>query len=89
MTHSHQAEIHSWLIETGASMDDARTIARKARTARGVPNEEIESTGLPDDVQGHIGDAVASLRRVTASGHAPAALVDALDLLTSLPHRES
>ncbi|CAM2823090.1 hypothetical protein GCM10009763_02670 [Dermacoccus profundi] len=89
MTHSHQADIHSWLTETGASMDDARTIARKARTARGVPNEEIESTGLPDDVQGHIGDAVASLRRVTASGHAPAALVDALDLLTSLPHRES
>lgn len=88
MTHSHQAEVHTWLMEHGAEVDSARAIARKARAARGVSTEAVESVGLPEDVQQHIGDAIASLRQVTADGHAPAALVDALELLTALPHRE-
>lgn len=88
MTHSHQAEVHEWLMAHGADVDDARAIARKARAARGVSDEVVEAAGLPDQVQKHIGEAILALRKVTSHGHAPAALVDALDLLTGLPHRE-
>lgn len=88
MTHSHQAEIHAWLMEHGAEIDDARVIAHKARVARGVSDERVEAAGLPDEVQQHLGEAITALREVTRQGYAPAAVIDALDLLAALPHRE-
>ena len=88
MTHSHQAEVHAWLLEHEAHVDDARDIRRKARTARGVPSESIETEGLDAQTQAHIGAAVAALRKAAAGTNPPATLVEALDLLTRLPHHE-
>ena len=65
-----------------------QTLSRAARTARGVPSESIETEGLDAQTQAHIGAAVAALRKAAAGTNPPATLVEALDLLTRLPHHE-
>ena len=75
MTHSHQAEIHQWLTEHGATMDDAATIARKARAHR-------RAAGAPDDVLRHqVSHAISALRLATDADDAPAEVCEALNLL--------
>lgn len=46
MTHSHWAKLHQWLMENGATADDARVIRRKAVAARGEHDAEADIASL-------------------------------------------
>lgn len=72
MTHSHQSEIHDWLIQHGGSMDDAATIARKARA---------HANDTPEDatiVRNSVTHAIAALRLAAQVPNAPREVTDAL-----------
>ena len=76
MTHSHQREIHTWLMEHGAAMDDAAAIRTKAQRHRQGGEDEHELTAAAlieqairlleqakslDDAPKNIDQAIASL----------------------------
>ena len=69
MTHTHQRQLHEWLLEHHATMDDAGTIAAKARAHR--------------DADAHA-DVAAQRLRVRVE-HAIASLRAARDEQTELP----
>lgn len=76
MTHSHQAELHDWLVAHGATMDAAATIASKARAHR----DAREPDAAERAVRSGVDSAIHSLSALDAA-QLPGPVSEALRLL--------
>ncbi|GGB34314.1 hypothetical protein GCM10011492_26210 [Flexivirga endophytica] len=70
MTHSHWAKLHQWLMEHGATADDASVVRRKVVAARGEHEAESEIARIwsLDDDQARIEAALVLHRRFPKDG---------------------
>lgn len=82
MVHSHQKELHAWLMEHGATMDDPATIRRKVRAARdqAASRENVE---LDAESRVALTRALELLEQAQTS-NAPSGLNDAIEQVRAL-----
>ena len=82
MTHSHQAELHAWLLEHGATTDGPREIRRKVRAARGSGDAPIDS--VPDEARDDVRIAIDALERAASHDTSPSVFGDMATSLEAL-----
>ena len=82
MTHSHQAELHAWLLEHGATTDGPREIRRKVRAARGSGDAPIDS--VPDEARDDVRIAIDALERAASHDTSPSVFGDMATSLKAL-----
>lgn len=77
MTHTHQRELHTWLLEHGASVDDAKSIRKKAKAHR-----EGADAGEPG-TEALIAQALTLLDAAAKQPDAPQSVHQAVEILRS------